>query len=120
MCKVAEALETTVQELMFGIPVGKSAGRVHSSRPLSTSSGPSACRTFVASGSRSWSPYGVCLLSGPNGAGKTSVLDALDFLRNAVDRGIPEPSGLPEAAPCSDVSVQSPRRPCAWGSPSET
>ncbi len=33
-----------------------------------------------------WSPSGVCLLSGPNGAGKTSVLDALEFLRNAMLR----------------------------------
>jgi predicted ATPase len=37
-----------------------------------------------------WSPSGVCLLSGPNGAGKSSVLDALEFLRTAVDRGVPE------------------------------
>lgn len=37
-----------------------------------------------------WSPSGVCLLSGPNGAGKTSVLDALEFLRTAVDRGVRE------------------------------
>jgi predicted ATPase len=32
----------------------------------------------------------VCLLSGPNGSGKSSLLDALDFLRTAAMRGIPE------------------------------
>jgi predicted ATPase len=37
-----------------------------------------------------WSPSGVCLLSGPNGSGKSSLLEALEFLRSAAIRGIPE------------------------------
>ncbi len=32
----------------------------------------------------------MCLLSGSNGAGKTSVLDALEFLRTAAERGVQE------------------------------
>lgn len=32
----------------------------------------------------------MCLLSGPNGAGKSSLLEALEFLRSAAIRGIPE------------------------------
>jgi predicted ATPase len=37
-----------------------------------------------------WNPSGVCLLSGPNGSGKSSLLQALQFLRDAASRGIPE------------------------------
>jgi predicted ATPase len=45
---------------------------------------------FRGLGQVSWSPSGVCLLSGANGAGKTSVLNALEFLQTALDRGVHE------------------------------
>ncbi len=51
--------------------------------------GASLRRTFVLSGTSGGARAG-CLLSGPNGAGKSSLLEALEFLRSAAIRGIPE------------------------------
>ncbi|GAK56759.1 hypothetical protein U27_03723 [Candidatus Vecturithrix granuli] len=34
-----------------------------------------------------FSPNGVCLIVGPNGVGKTVLLSAIEFMRNALERG---------------------------------
>lgn len=67
--------------------------------PLPAASGPSlepnqtltiTARNFYGLRDFSFAPTGVTVLVGPNGAGKTTVLLLLEFLRTALDRGLPD------------------------------